>query len=372
MIEIIAVHTAREIREFIGFPLRLYHNSHAFVPFPYREEKKLLMGNGRDDAFETVFYLAKKDGKTVGRIQGILPKKNGVRDGELCACFARFDCVNDPVVSRALFVAVETWARDCGAVRLAGPRDCTDTSHPGLLIDGFEEKCTNGEQYNAPYYVDLLADYGFARETNFFSYALTAPEKKNEMLARVARRSLELGHLHVASTDVSKREYLEKYADSLLETVEICFGERYGNDITAAERREWLTRLSPRLNIKYTVLICDEKERVVGFGLALPRIDKALRASGGRMTLPAVWHLRRAVQKPRMLDLVLMGVRPEYRNAGINAVIVQGAIDMLSTGDAKMLEISMNSEADPHLMAQWKYLTVRRNKQRCMYVKEIR
>lgn len=371
MVELIAVQTAREIREFIAFPLKLYRGCPQFSPMLYAEEKRLLTGARKREGYETVFYLAKRNGKTVGRIQGILAT---CADGstEKSARLTRFDAIDDPAVAHALFSAVESWAKERGATRLRGPWGITDMDRAGILIEGFEEQSASGEMYNFPYYAALFESYGFEKEADFLSFELTAPEKKNEMLARVARRSLELSHLHVASTHLSKREYIEKYAESFFETFEACFGDRYGAPLTVVkENREQLLRTAPFLNIKYTLLLCDERERVVGFGLALPRLSRALRKSNGRLTPLALWRLKRITKKPRCLDLILMGVRPEYRNAGINAVIVQGAIDMLTVGGAEKLEISMNPETDTRLMAQWKYLTVRQHKRRRAYVKEI-
>lgn len=371
MIEIIEVQAAREIREFIALPLRMYRGCSQFSPMLYAEEKRLLRAPRESDAYETVFYLAKRDGKTVGRIQGILPK-HADGTGQRSARLTRFDAVDDTLVSRALFGAVEKWAKARGATRLRGPWGNTDMDRAGILVEGFGETSVSGETYNFSYYAALFEDYGFEKEADLLSFELTAPEKKNEMLARVARRSLELSHLHVASTQLSKREYIEKYAESFFETFEACFGDRYGAPLTVREKKEQLLRIAPFLNVKYTILLCDERERVVGFGLALPRLAQALKRSNGRLTLRALPRLRRIVKKPRELDLILMGVRPEYRNAGINAVIVQGAIDMLTSGGAEKLEISMNLETDTRLMAQWKYLTVRQHKRRRAYVKEIR
>lgn len=373
MVDIIEVHTAKEIRDFIEFPLKLYCGCPYFVPMLYREEKALLLGERNNDTSETVFYLAQKDGKTVGRIQGILHKQSNALKDEKRVRFTRFDAIDDVSVARALFDAVEAWAKAHGMTQLCGPLGYNDMDREGLLVFGFEEDCTYEEQYNYAYYPSLLAACGFEKEVDWLSFELTAPERKNDMLARVARRSLELSHLHLASTSISKRAYIEKYADSFFDTVDACYGDLYGAVPTTPKmRKDLLAKFTPFLNVNYTVLICDEKERVVGFGLALPRLGDVLKRSGGRMTLATWLRLRRTVKRPKHLDLVLMAVRPEYRNAGINAVIVQGVIDMLTSAGVKKLETNMNLETNTKVMAQWKYLTARQHKRRRAYIKEIR
>jgi GNAT superfamily N-acetyltransferase len=125
------------------------------------------------------------------------------------------------------------------------------------------------------------------------------------------------------------------------------------------------------LNKEYLVIICDETERVVGFGLCFPGIGDALKKSGGHLTLPALCKLLRAAKSPETIDLGLVAIRPEYQNAGINAVILDALLDVLAEGKVKKCETNLNLESNTAVQAQWKYFDARQHKRRRSYKKQL-
>ena len=151
MVTIREVKTKKDIKEFIEFPLRLYKGCEWFVPPLYGDEKKMILAGGRPDIAESVFYLAERDGKTVGRIQGILHKQYNEIHSTKRIRFTRFDSIDDTEVSGALFSALEDWGRSFGMTELCGPLGYSDLDREGLLIWGFEELATFEEQYNYEY-----------------------------------------------------------------------------------------------------------------------------------------------------------------------------------------------------------------------------
>ena len=372
MVEIKRVETKRDIKEFIEFPLRLYKNCPQFVPPIYSDEKKLLLSGGNTPEAESVFFLAVRDGKTVGRIQGILHKQYNRLKGERRVRFNRFDSYDDKEISRALFGALEDWARGLGMSDVCGPLGYSDLDREGLLIEGFEEDSTFEEQYNYPYYAALLEDSGYAKEVDWLEFELRAPEKRNEMLTRVAKRALEMNKLHIADTNMSKKAYIDKYGDSFFDCLDECYNKLYGTvPITEDQRRELIDQFILIMNIKFAVFICDENERVVAFGLCFPAIGEALKKSGGRLTPTALLKLLKLAKKPRVMDLGLVAVRPEYQNSGVNAVLVDGIVDMLSSGMVEKCETNLNLETNTAVIAQWKYMKARQHKRRRAYLKNI-
>ena len=208
MLTVKEVHSPRDIREFIEFPLRLYKNCPYFVPPLYSDEKKLLKSGGTSDIAESVFYLAEEDGKTVGRIQGIIQKQYNEIHKVSQLRFNRFDAIDDPKVASALFTAVEKWGRTRGMTEICGPLGFSDLDREGLLIEGFEEDSTFEEQYSYPYYPALIEANGYAPDVDWVEYELKMPEKRNEMLSRVAQRTLEINKLHIADTNLPKKKYI--------------------------------------------------------------------------------------------------------------------------------------------------------------------
>ena len=373
MVSVREVKTRRDIKEFVKFPLSLYKGQFPFVPPMYGDEIKLLRRGGPTDIAESVFFLAERDGKTVGRIQGILHKQYNELKGERRVRFTRFDTVDDAEVASALFGALESWARERGMDQICGPLGYSDLDREGLLIEGFEENSTYEEQYNYPYYQSLIEGLGYSKEVDWLEFELTAPKERNAMLSRVAKRVLELNKLHIADTNMSKRKYVEKYGDSFFDCLDECYSKLYGTvPISPEARKELIEQFILVINVEFAVFICDERERVVAFGLCFPSIGDALKRSGGRLTLPAIIKLLRAVKRTDTVDLALVAVRPEYQNAGINAVLIDGIVDMLCSGRVKRCETNLNLETNTAVISQWKYFTARQHKKRRAYVKNIK
>lgn len=372
MVEIREVKTKKDIKEFIEFPLRLYKNCEFFVPPLYGDEKKLLMSGKTAEDSEAVFYLASRNNETVGRIQGILQKKFNETHNTSQVRFTRFDSIDDEEVSDALFGALEEWAKSKNMTEICGPLGYNDLDREGLLVEGFSEDSTFEEQYNYEYYGKLIEKAGFKKDVDWLEYELKMPSKRNEMLSRVANRSMEINKLHVVdSSKYSKKAYIDKYRDGFFDCLDVCYSHLYGTvPIGDKARKELVEQFILIANKKYLVFICDEKEKVVGFGLCFPGIGKAVKKSGGRLTLPALIRLLGIVKNPEVIDLGLVAVRPEYQNSGVNAIIVNGLLDILSEGKVKKCETNLNLETNTAVQAQWKYFNARQHKRRRSYIKK--
>lgn len=372
MIEIREVKTAKEIKEFIEFPLRLYKNCPYFVPPLYGDEKALLKSGGSNKDADSVFYLACRDGETVGRIHGLIQKQYNANHNTRQVRFTRFDSIDNSEVSNALFSAVETWGTEHGMTEICGPLGFSDLDREGLLVEGFEENSTFEEQYNYEYYGRLVENAGFRKDADWLEFELRYPEKRNEMLSRVAHRTMELNKLHIASTKMSKRAYINKYRDGFFDCLDVCYRHLYGTvPISREEQDKLVEQFMMIVNKEYAVFICDENERLVGFGLCFPGIGDAVKKSGGRLTLPTLCRILKTVKNPKTLDLALVAIRPEYQNAGVNAVILNGLLDILSDGNVEKCETNLNLETNTAVLAQWKYFSARQHKRRRSYIKTI-
>lgn len=373
MINIREVKTKRDIKEFIEFPLRMYKGVYGFVPPLYSDEKKLILEGGKPDIAESVFYIAERDGEIVGRIQGIIQRQYNELHNTKRVRFTRFDSVDDTEVASALFGAVEEWARGFGMRELCGPLGYSDLDREGLLIAGFDENNTFEEQYNFEYYGRLCESVGLEKEVDWLEFELRAPDKKNEMLEKISNRVLSMHNLHVVdSSKMSKRAYIDKYKAGFFDCLDECYAKLYGTvPISSEMQEELVSQFMLIVNKKFLVFICDENERVVAFGLCFPSIGDAVKNSGGRLTLPALIKLLRMVKNPRVIDLGLVAVRPEYQNTGINAVILNALVGMLHEGKCEMCETNLNLETNTQVLAQWKYFNARQHKRRRSYLKQI-
>ncbi len=371
MLTVKEVKTAKDRRRFVELPLRMYKDCREFTPSLFSDEMKLLRTGGDGDISESVFFLAERDGRAVGRIQGIIQKQFNEINSKKQVRFTRFDAPDDTEVSRALFSALENWGRERGMNELVGPLGYSDLDREGLLVEGFSEGATFEEQYNYEYYGALVEDAGLVRDADWLEFELRAPEKRNEMLSRVASRALELSGLHIADRNMPKKQYIAKYRDGFFDCLDRCYRELYGTvPISRAMQDELVSQFMLILNNDYLVFICDKDERVVAFGLCFPSIAEAVKPSGGRLTLPAIFRILSAVRNPKVIDLGLVAVLPEYQNAGLNAVILDALVNMLS-GSVEKCETNLNLETNTAVLAQWKYFTSRQHKRRRCYKKTI-
>lgn len=373
MITITKVTSKKEQKEFIEFPLRLYKENPYFVPPLYSDERSIF--SEKSVYFKTcdsVCFLATRDGKTEGRIQGIVQKQYNEIHHEKRFRFGRFDAIDDQEVADALFNAVEDWGRQQGLNTICGPLGYSDLDREGLLISGFEELSTFEEQYNFEYYQRLIEKCGYAKEIDWVESKLYYPDCRNEMIARVAQRSLELNHLHLADYHMSKKAFINKYKEGIFFCLDECYKKLYGTvPFTEEMKKQIIEQFIMIVNIRYLVVVCDEQDKVVSFGLCFPGIGKAVQKSGGRLTPPALIKLFHLIKHPQVIDLGLVGVLPEYQAQGVNAVVLNSMLDMLAKGDVKYCETNLNLENNAPVLAQWKYFKEVQHKRRRSYVKTI-
>lgn len=373
-VRIIRVKTVAERREFVRFPLRLYKNNEYFVPPLFADEMKIFTDkNAYSDTCVSVFFLAKRDGKTVGRIQGIIQNQSNELHSERRIRFTRFDAINDTSVAAALFDALEAWGKEQGMDTVCGPLGYSDLEREGLLIEGFDKLSTFEEQYNYDYYASLIEGCGYEKEIDWLEFQLRAPKQKNVMLARVAERALELSKLHIVDPDsMSKKEYISRYKDGVFECIDRCYSHLYGTvPFTESMKAQLVDQFMMVINKRYLIIICDESDKVVSFALCIPGFGKSLQKSGGRLTPAALVRMLKAINDPKVADLALVAILPEYQAMGINAVMLWRMTEYLESGDIEYFETNLNLETNVQVMAQWKYFDANQHKRRRSYIKKI-
>lgn len=373
-IEIIEVRSKKERRQFVEFPLRLYKKNPYFVPPLYSDEMAVFTDkNAYSDTSDSEFFLAVRDGKTVGRIQAIIQKQSNEIHTEKRLRFTRFDSINDQEVANSLFSALEEYGRKNGLDTVCGPLGYSDLEREGLLIEGFDKLSTFEEQYNYDYYPALIEGCGYEKEIDWLEFRLRTPKEKNIMLSRVAERALELSRLHVVdSSKFSKKEYIERYKDGVFECIDRCYSHLYGTvPITENMKKQIVDQFMLVINKRYLIIIADENDKVISFALCIPGIGKSLQKSGGRLTPCAILRLLSAIKKPKTVDLALVAILPEYQSAGINAVMLDKMTEYLESGEIDYFETNLNLETNTQVLAQWKYFDSEQHKRRRSYVKKI-
>lgn len=372
MITVKEVTTAKQRREFLNFPHRLYKGNPCYVPPLYGDEKKIFSPkNVYYDTCESIYFIATDGEKTVGRISGTIQHASNKKTGEKRVRFNKFDCVNDVEVAKALFSAVEDWALTRGYDTVCGPLGFSDLEREGLLIEGFDQTSTFEEQYNYPYYAELIEACGYSKDVDWLEYRLFKPKAVNERIERISKKVLEKYELKMAECK-SAKDFLNKYKDQMVYVLDEGYKELYGTvPFTERMKEQIVNQFDLIIKKDYIGAILDKNDRVVGFGLCFPSIGDALAGGNGRLTPRTAVRLFKILKKPRRLDLALIAVLPEYRNLGVNSLVLDGLIKLMLEKDIEYCETNLCLEYNYSIQAQWKFFEHVQHKRRRSYVKEL-
>ena len=213
MIVVKEVKTKKQIKEFCDLPNKMYKGNPYYIPPLYMDERALFSKkNIYNKTCDQVFFLAYIDDKVVGRIQGIIQKDYNRTHNENRVRFTRFDSIDDVEVSNKLFDAVSKWAKEKGMDTFCGPLGYSDLEREGLLIEGFEELNTFEEQYNYPYYQNLIESYGFIKEVDWVESYLTLDKTKVDKIYSVSKKVMERFDLHYVEKErgESKSHFIDR------------------------------------------------------------------------------------------------------------------------------------------------------------------
>lgn len=373
-IEIREVTSKRELKDFVKFNIELYKDNPYAVPELIADEMETL-DKKKNPAFEVcdaVCYLAYKDGKIAGRIAGIINHPSNEVWNEKYARFGFVDFVDDPEVSDALFTAVEKWAREKGMNALHGPLGFTDMDNEGMLVEGFDQLGTMATIYNFPYYPKHMERMGYVKDQDWHEFKIYIPEGIPEKHQRIAEIVKKKYGLKVVKFKNSKE--VMPYAQRIFDTLNAAFAPLYGfAPLTQKQIDYYVGKYIPMLRFELvTVIIREEDDAVVGFGISLPSLSKALQKAKGHM-FPFGWiHLLRTLKsKPKVIDLYLTGILPEYQGKGVNALLFHDLIPIYRDLGVIYAESNPELETNNAVQAQWDYFKREHHKTRRAFIKKL-
>ena len=373
MIRVEPVSTSRQRKKFVDFPLDLYRDNPYFVPPLYGEEKKIFTTNNvYADTCESVFFLAYRDDEVVGRISGIIQKAANIKSGEKRVRFTRFDCIEDFEVAKALFRALEEWAVSKGMDTVCGPLGYSDLEREGLLVDGFDQLSTFEEQYNHKYYGDFIEALGYEKEVDWYEFKLYLPdkEKRNEVY-KLSEYVTKRYRLHFGEAS-SVRDFIDRYAEAFFDLLDRSYDELYGTvPFTDNMKKMIISNFILLVDLEHVAVVLDENDRVVCLGVSFPSIAEAVQKSRGHLTPAAIARILKVKKEPKVIDLGLVGVDPEYINRGLPAMVCASIMKMLEKDGLDHIETNLNLESNSAILNMWKRFDSVRHKQRRAYVKKL-
>jgi ribosomal protein S18 acetylase RimI-like enzyme len=366
------VRTKRQLKQFIKFPHRLYRGNPYYVPSMFSGERNTLdwEKNPAFDYCEARYWLATDGKRVVGRVAAIINPRYNEKWDRPYMRFAWLDFVDDPAVSAALIGAVEDWARKKGLQAVHGPIGFTALDREGQLVEGFEELATMATQYNHAYYNDHLARLGYVKEKDWIEFELQMPEKLDERIARAAEIVLERNNLHMLENP--DKTAIEKYADQVFSLINSEYSELYTNaPLSEREIEHYTKEYLGIVNPDFVPIVLDENGDMVGFGLTVPSLSRALQKSNGRLLPFGWWHLMRALKKNDRADLYLVAVKKAYRGLGVNVAMMSRVWQSFKARGIKWIETNPEFEDNLAVQSQWKTLKKRQHKRRRVFIKPL-
>ncbi len=374
-VEIREVHTHSELKHFIDFANDLYKDCPCYCPPLYLDELHAFdpKKNPALEVCEKQLFMAYRDGKPVGRIAAIINHEANKRWQVERVRFGWMDFIDDREVSKALLDAVAAWGKSHGMTEMNGPLGFTDFDHEGLLIEGYEYLAPMASLYNYPYYVDHLEAYGLTKEADWIEYQVFPPKEVPERLQRLANVVMERSHVRVDKVKNSK-ELSEKYGIEYMDVVDSAYQKLYNFQPMTKRQKEYYRDIYfPILNFDFVTVIVNEKNEIVGVGVGMPDISHALRKCGGKLFPFGWYHLLKALRakKLEVFDLLLIAVRPDYQDRGINVLFFVDQIPYMNKYGVKYAETTSILETNVKNQANWTMFDHKQHKRRRAYIKSL-
>ena len=384
-IEIKRVSDKRGLETFIQFHYDLYrgdpydapnlHSDEVQTLSPYIKEK-----NAAFEFCEAQYFLAYRDDELVGRVAGIINRRYNEQWQRLAVRFGWIDFVDDVEGSRALLKAVEDWGRERGMKEIIGPLGFTDMDPEGMLTHGFDQLGTMATLYNYPYYPKHMEQMeGYEKDNDYVEYKLFVPKDgMPEKFVKVSEMIMKRYNLQVKKLTKEDVFGPQQYGQRVFDVINRTFGHLYGySTMSQKQIDQYIKMYFKVLDLNLVTLIEDhslEDHPVVGCGITIPSLTRALqKCRNGRLWPFGWWHLLRALKfhKTKIVDCLLIGVLPEYRAKGANALLFYDLIPRYQKLGFEWGETHVEMETNGKVQSQWTYLDHEQHKRRRCYKKQL-
>lgn len=337
----------RELKKFIHLPAKIHRDHAMWVPPIYADERRFFNPR-KNRAFsycDTTLGLAFRGTRLLGRIMGIINRRHNELRGERNARFSCFDCFEDEDVARILLDYVEAWARKKGMAKLVGPLGFNEQDPEGFLVEGFEYEPTIATYYNFEYILRFLESKGYTKEVDYVVYKVKLFNEIPEFYRRIYNRVMTRGKYTLA--EFTKRKELKRYILPILGLMNETFHDLYGyTALDEAEMASLAKQYLPVIDPRFVKVITKD-EQVIAFVLGIPNISEGIRRAKGRLFPFGIIEIMRAAKKAKQLDLLLGGIKQEYRGRGLDVLL--GTAMMRSAKNAGFAYMDSHHEMETNV-----------------------
>lgn len=322
MITIVEATDKKLLKEFVRFPFKLYKDNPYWVP-PIIADELDSFDKSKNPAFEhaeAYFYLAYRGSEIVGRVAAIVNWQEVRQQQKSKTRFGWFDVIDDIEVTKALMEKVYQLGRKYDLEHVEGPMGFSNLDKVGVLTEGFDQQGTMITWYNHPYYMEHFEKLGFVTEKEYiesrFSFANVKPEYFLKAQAMIKKR------YGLKAIAVNTTAEVMPYVDSMFDL----FNETYAKlqsfvAISDVQKAYFKKKYISLINPEYIKFVMDENDRMVAFAIVMPDFSYALQKAKGKLFPFGFYHLLKAKKHSKEVVFYLIGIRPEYQNKGVTAII---------------------------------------------------
>ncbi len=375
-VEIKKVSTPRELKKFIRFNYEFYKGNPYSVPDLYDDMLNTFSPakNAAFDFCEADYFLALREGKIVGRVAAIINHRANETWGRKCVRFGWIDFIDDLEVSSALIDTVKDWGRQRGMEEIEGPLGFTDMDAEGMLVEGFDQLSTMATIYNYPYYPQHMERLGMEKSADWVEMKIYIPEEIPEKHQRISDIIQRKYNLHIRKL-TSKKEVRESgIGHEIFRLINEAYAPLFGfSKMTEKQIDQYVNMYVPVLDLRMVTIIENADHEIVGVGISMASLSRALQKAKGKLWPFGWFHLLKALKwkRPKVLDLLLVGIRPDYQGKGVNALLFTDLIPIYQKMGFEYAESNPELEANDKVQNQWQYFKTEQHKRRRAYKAKI-
>lgn len=376
MIEIRRIEGRKSLKRFVQFAIDLYADNPMYVP-PIIDMEVDIFDVSKNPVYEfcdSVFFMAYREGKAVGRIAGFINRRSNEKYRARIVRFCWIDFIDDATVSRALLDAVCAWGKEQGMTSMVGPMGPSDIDNEGVLTEGFEHLPTTVNSYNADYYQKHLEAYGFQPDATWYEFRIPVPNpipEKYNKAAEMVRKRYGLRGFYEPSASVA----VKKWGHKIFELMNACYEPIYGfTAFTPAQIDYYVKAYVPMIPMQFLRLVVDKEDNLIAFAVMMPSLSEAQQKAKGHLFPFGWYHMLRAIKckgATDTADMMLIGVRPDYQGKGVHSIIFSEIVPELHKWGFKFMETNAELVTNQKVQTIWKDLQPVHHKSRVAYKKEI-
>ena len=329
-VEVTPVSSRSDLSDFIELPYRLHSNAEAWVP-PLRLERRLFL-SPRFNAFfrhgEARLFLARRDGRTVGRVSAQIDTAFNEFHDNAWGMFGFLELEDDAEATTALLDAAAGWLGERGRDRMVGPMDFTMNDESGVLIEGYERQAMVRQPWHPPYYRSLCEAVGLEKAMDLLMWELHI-SGRDRVIPMIWDLAQQLEPKHGIRIRKMSRRRLRHELDAFAEIYNEAWSRNWGFvPYSKADLDAYAQELQLVYDRDWFMVAENGSGKTVGIAISVPDINQVLKLMNGRVLPFGWWHY---LNRKRIIDRVrvgFLGVRPAYQHTGVAAGLYAQHFDM--------------------------------------------